>query len=301
MMLSPLSKPFIIPVILGCTIWFSACGAKIPVGKYAALKDSSQSVLNNTTDTYTRIEKLQRYFLVITAPDKPIDRDTFKPPFVNGKATDIVPELRFRESAFEVLVKYVSVLYGLSSKDYASDVDKASQELAGSLKNLMETSQKLSTSDGAQASAIFGTLVNVIGRQIVERKRLEALKTVMDFAQNDLKNLSGLIVGSNMKIKDWVETNVQPIITYANFNNNRARYKSPERYQFDQNIAEHLAEIEEIESSLDLMNRAISKIPEAHEEIRKELDKKPSSMEALQVLIQEAERSMKFYRDLSKK
>ena len=298
MMRSPLSKAFIIPVILGCTIWFSACSAKIPVGKYAALKDSSQSVLNNTTDTYTRIEKLQRYYLILTAPDKPIDRDTFKPHIVKGKRYDIVPELRFREAAFEVLVKYVTVLYGLSSKDYVSDVDKASQELAGSLKNLMETSKMLSTSDAALASAIFGTLVNVIGRQIVERKRLEALKTVMDFAQNDLEKLSGLIGASNEKIKDWVELRVQPIITYAN--GTRPSYKSPERYQFDQNIAERLAEIEEIKSSLDGMNQAISKIPEAHLAIRMELYNMQPSMEALQALIQEADRSMKFYRDLSK-
>ncbi|MBU4231813.1 MAG: hypothetical protein KKD99_07485 [Proteobacteria bacterium] len=292
-MRSPLSKAFIIPVILGCTIWFSACGAKIPVGKYAALKDSSQSILNNTTDTYTRIEKLQRYFLVITAPDKPIDRDTFKP------INDIVPRLRFRESAFEVLVKYVSVLYALSSKDYASDVDKASQELAGSLKNLMETSKKLSTSDGAQASAIFGTLVNVIGRQIVERKRLEALKTVMDFAQNDLEKLSGLIVGSNKKIKELIDPMLKSII--ANANPIRPAYGSAGRYQFDLDIAERIAEVEEIESSLDLMNQAISKIPEAHLAIRMELYNMQPSMEALKALIGEADRSMKFYRDLSKK
>jgi hypothetical protein len=210
-----------------------------------------------------------------------------------------VPELRFRESAFEVIVKYVSVLYALSSKDYASDVDKASQEFAGSLNNLMETSKILSTSDGAQASAIFGTLVNVIGRQIVERKRLEALKTVMDFAQHDLVKLSALLVNSNQKIKDWVELRVQPIITYAN--GTRPSYKSPERYQFDQNIAERLAEAEEIKSSLDGMNQAISKIPEAHLAIRMELYNMQPSMEALQALIQEADRSMKFYRDLSKK
>jgi hypothetical protein len=295
---SPLAKSFGIPIILGCTIWMSACAAPIPVGKYAALKDSSQSVLKNTTDTYTRIEKLQRYYLIITAPDTPIKQDTFKPRIVQWGSTDIVPELKFREAAFEVLVKYAYVLYGLSSKDYASDVDKASQELAGSLKNLMETSKMVSKADAAQASAIFGTLVDLIGRQIVERKRLKALRTVMDSAQNDLESLSGLLVGSNEKIKKWVDLRPGPIITYANLT--RPSYTSPDRQQFDQNIAERLAEIEDIKSSLDSMNRAIAKIPETHREIRKELDKQLSSFEALQSLIQEAERSGKFYRDLSK-
>jgi hypothetical protein len=300
MIRSPLSKSFIISAIIGCTILFSSCAAKIPVGKYATLKDSSQSILNNTTDTYTRIDKLQRYYCVITAPeDKPIKRDTFKPHIKNGKTTDIVPALKFRESAFEVIVKYVNVLNGLASKDYLADVDKASQELAGSLKNLGATSKVLSASDAAQASAVFGTLVDLIGRQIVEHKRLEALKTVMDAAQDDLEKLVRLIAASNDKIKEWVDTCVEPIIAYANME--RRYYKSSERYQFDQNIAGRLAEIEEIESSLSTINKAMLKIPEAHREIRKELDKKPSSMEALQVLVQEAERSNTFYRDLSKK
>ena len=119
-------------VLLLWIIGLSACATSAPIGKYHALKDSSQSILANTTDTYTRIEKLQRRFVITSAPDKPINQDTFKPQ-INGQSYDLVPELRYREAAFEVLVKYLTVLSVLSSKDYMADVDKASIELSASL------------------------------------------------------------------------------------------------------------------------------------------------------------------------
>jgi len=49
--------------------------AFIPVGKYQAVSDSNKQILAETNDTYTRIEKLQRYFAVITAPNAPINAD----------------------------------------------------------------------------------------------------------------------------------------------------------------------------------------------------------------------------------
>ena len=287
---------WIIQILLCCIIIFCSCAPQIPVGKYELLEDSSCSILANTIDTYSRIERLQRRFAITTAPDSEINRDLFKPQ-IAGQSFDLTPELRFRESAFHVLVKYVTLLRVLSSKDYLSEVDKASQMLAGNLKNFTETSKMMKGSDPSRASGISATLANIIGRPLVKRKQLNALKEVMNLAQSDLEGLSELIVGSNKKIKTAVGIMLDRIIAHANAA--RPAYGTIERYRFDVEIADIITEVEEIEASLESMNTAILEIPNVHAQIRSEIEQKQTNLEALQVLIQEAQRASNFYRNLS--
>ena len=284
-------------IIICCLITICSCAPQIPIAKFETLKESSESVLANTIDTYSRIEKLQRRFSIITAPDSEIDRNTFKP-IIEGQSFDLTPELRFREAAFDVLVTYTVVLHSLSSKNYMAKVDKSSQQLAGSINNLIETSEEMKGVDAAKASGIFATLVNTISREIVKQKRMNALKQVMDLAQDDLEKVSKLIVGSNVKIKSAVGIMLNRIIAHANVA--RPAYGTAERYPFDFQIAEIITGVEDIESSLETMNTAISKIPEAHKEIRNGLDKKQTSLQALQLLVKEAQRANKFYRNVTK-
>jgi len=285
-------------VLLLWIIALSACATSAPIGKYQALKNSSQSLLSNTTDTYTRIEKLQRRVVITSAPDKPINEDTFKPQ-IDGQSYDLVPELRYREAAFEVLVKYLTVLSVLSSKDYMADVDKASIELSGSHQSLMESSKIIDSAHASQVAGIFATMIDAIGRPIIETKRIDALKSIMDSSQGDLEKLAGLLVGSNKKIQVLVEKMSNSIIGHANLT--RPPYQSAQRYDFDKNIAEQIQEIQEILASLNSISDGVAKIPIAHKEIRETLDKKPSNMEALKSLVQEAQRVNKFYRSLDSK
>jgi len=285
----------LVTISLFCVILLSAC-ASAPVGKYKVLKDSSQSLLTNTTDTYTRIEKLQARFVVTAAEDKPIDLNTFKP-LIGGQSFDITPTLRYREQAFEVLVKYLNVLSVLASKDYMSDIDKASIELSSSLQTLIEKTNAVDAANAAQVAGIFGTLVDTLSRPIVEAKRIDALKSIMDSSQEDLQTLTKLLTGSNTKIKGFIEEARKSIINHANAA--RPQYNTPLRYDYDKNIADQLQEIEEISASLDAINKGIEKIPAAHKEIRVSLDQKQNSIEALKGLVQEVQRVNKFYRSLS--
>jgi len=283
--------PYRLSLLLVATLLFGC--TSIPVGKYGVLSDSNTQILAETTDTYARIEKLQRYFAVVTSPNKDIDANSFKPE-VDCRSIDVTPELRFRENALEVMVKYTTFLSILSSKDYQTDVDKASQGLAGSLKNLIGSSTN--TPDAGMASGIAATLINVISEQVIEHRRADALRKAMDMAQDDINNLSSLIVGSNEKIKKIVGLMQGRIIAHANAD--RPSYASTNRVVFDSNMAVVLAEIEDINMSLDSISSAIAKIPAAHKEIRAALDKKPTTLDALQGLVQEAQRANKFYRNL---
>ncbi|HUL01158.1 MAG TPA: hypothetical protein VLX29_09910 [Nitrospirota bacterium] len=137
------------------------------------------------------------------------------------------------------MAKYTSLLSNLSSKDYQSDVDKASQDLAGSLKNLGSSSTN--STEAGKVSGIIGTLVDAIGKQVIEHKRVTKLRTAMDMAQEGITNLSNLIVESNKEIKDFVGLMQKSIIDHANAS--RPAYASVNRFYFDSNVAVILAEI----------------------------------------------------------
>lgn len=282
---------------LFCVMVLSAC-ASAPVAKYKVLHDSSQTLLTGMSETYTRIGKLQTSFVIISAPNKPIDINTFKP-VIEGQSFDITPSLQYREDAFEVLVRYLNVLNVLASKDYASDIDKASIELSASIKTLIEETNVAGADNAAQVTAIFGTAIDTLSRPIVETKRIDALKSIMDSSQEDLQTLASLLTGSNTKIKAFIVLARKSIIDHANAA--RPLFASLYRYEYDQHIADLLEEIEEILAAIDTIDKGIEKIPAAHKEIRASLDEEQSGIEALKSLVQEARRVNKFYRSLAKK
>ena len=281
--------------LVAIAVAYAGCSTAIPVGKYDTLKGSTESLAATTAETFLRIEKLQRRFTVVTAPDSPLTMTTFRPT-AGGISFDILPELRFRESALNVIVRYTSVLYALSSKDYAADVDRASQEFAAGVNEFTETISKRGGDETAIASGALATLVNVLGRQAISRQREDGLRIAMDTAQRSLNELCNLLAGSNARIGQAVDLMAARILAHANAV--RPPYATAGRYQFDAGMAEFTAEISSIHASLAMMSRAVKHIPIAHREIREELASKPTTFDALQSLIQEVQRASKFYRSV---
>ncbi len=269
--------------------------ASLPTGKLQALKNSTQAVHQNTLDTYARIERLQRRFVVTTLPDMPLTRDGFTPK-IEGQSFDLVPALRLRESAIEVLARYANLLFALATKDYASDIDAASQEMAGSLQNLRKTAGSAASDAESKGLNAIAAVVDSIGRVLVDYKRREALRRAMDLAQDDLEKLAALIARSNDRIRLAERIMADRILAHANAA--RPAYGSRDRMIFDSDVAEFLAESEGIESSLDATSAAVAKLPSAHHEIRQVLDERATNLDALQSFVREAQRAGKFYRGL---
>ena len=274
------------------TVLAAGCTATVPVGKYDALAESSQKILSGTSETYTRIEKLQRRFSVETASGQTLNRDSFKP-VIEGQSFDIGPELDFREAALQVLVKYSLVLQAFAKRDFEGEVDKASVELAGSLKSLAATAAPKGD-NVAQASGILAAVVDVIGREIVRQKRLEALRMVMDAAQPDLDKLATLITGSNDKINRFTNIMLDRILAHRSAA--RPAPNNPMRFEYDMDAALVIAEVDEINAALADLNAAVTQFPPAHAEVRAQLDKNPQGVQSLQQLVEEAQRVDKFYR-----
>lgn len=285
-------------VLLTIIVFLQSC-TTIPTGRYDALSNSSQEILNGTSDTYVRIEKLERLFLIETAPsNKSLELKPFVPVTTAGDkqlSFDIIPALHFREEAIQTLVKYTLVLRAFAKRDFAGEIDNAATEFSGSIKSLAKTADPNNEKAQQYAGAI-ATVVDVIGRAIVEKKRLDGLKKVMDSAQPHLQSLSDLIADDNEKIKTSADIMLNRILAHKQ--KQRPPVNTPERSKFDSDASFIISEVDAIKKTLDKIDEAIKKVPNAHAETRKKLEDELQGFDAMAELIKEVQRIDKFYRSL---
>jgi hypothetical protein len=275
----------------------NGCSAVIPVGKYDVLAGSGNVILDSTSETYTRIEKIQKNQMIEQAGIKSeLKRDTFLPIIeVDGKkeSFDITPELQFREDALQVLVNYTDLLQAFAKNDFEGDVDVAAEEFAGSVKSLVSTADP-NNENAQKVTGILATVIDVIGREIVRKERLDGLKKIMDSAQPSIVELASLIADDNKKIKEFVKQAIDTILRHKN--TQRPPINTIQRTNFDTDVSQIVSEADEVNVALESISGAIGQIPPAHDEIRKLLDEKPRGFEALQQLVKEVQRIDKFYR-----
>ncbi len=270
----------------------TGCGT-LPAGRFQAFRASSEDITAKTSDTYTRIEKRQRDFVVLTAPDRSLTTETFKPVNSSGESFDIRPTLQKREEALDVLVKYAKALESLAGKDFATDLDKSAQDLAGSLRALG------GGSEGAGVSNAFGTVTDLLSRQVTDWMRKDALKKTMDLGQPGVDALTRLLSQSNKKIELFTAQMRNRYIAHAQAG--RPAFGTWARYKFDLEVAEVMEEFEEINSALESASSALDKIPQAHREIRTSLENREQPLEALQQMVHEVRHLQGFYRALPTK
>ncbi len=266
--------------------------ASIPVGRYQALRVASQDVLAKTSETYSRIERRQHDFVIMTEPNRPLTADSFRP-MVQGISYDIAPELRYRESAIRVLVSYTDVLEALASKDFESDVDRSVQDLSSRLRALNNSPGFKEASNG------FASVVDVVGRGTTNRMKKKALANTMDRAQPAVDKLCLLVQGSNNKITEFVNMMRDRYVAHANVA--RPAYGTAARYKSDMEVADIIEESVQITEALKSTSVAIGKLPQAHREIRESLDQKEQPLTALREMLAEAQRLQGFYKNLPNK
>jgi len=269
---------------------FAATGcSSIPTGRYQAFSAASEDVQSVISDTDARIEKRQRDFAVLTAPNEPITANTFKPN-IAGTIFDISSQLRSREAVLDVLVKYSKILESLAGKDSSSDVDKSAQNLAASLNGLP------AIGDGSTAAKLFATLTDNLAGAITKSKRKDALRNAMTTAQPAVVVISKLLQRDYDKIEMFVNLMRDRYIAHANAD--RPPFGTWQRYKFDSEVAAGLEEFQQINDALAAASTAIQKLPEAHQQLLEGLDNKEPPLNALRDVIHETQRLRSFYHDL---
>jgi hypothetical protein len=271
-------------------ILVAGCGS-LPAGRFETLASAGHNLSQGTTDTYTRIEKLQRRYMVFNPAPGELTVDSFKP-VIDGRDFDLTSRLSFRESALNVLVTYVDALVAFVKKDYQSGLDKATQELGSSVANLV--GHVASSDEAKQAGGILATAVNGLGHALIEAERTKAVKNAMTTAQTGVATLATVIARDDERIKEAVVIMGKGIVRSAN--RMRPSAGSRERLSFDDEVSGVIAESIEIQSSLATLSKAATAFPKAHAEIRDSLDHPRSPLEQLQALAAEAKRLNTFYR-----
>lgn len=265
--------------LVGCT--------SIPTGRYEAFSTASNTVSTQMADTYARIEKRERDFAVITALDKPLSFDSFDP---NAGAIHygIGDQLKKRQAALDVIVKYAQALESLAGKDFATSVDRSAQDLAASLRGISGTD--------AVSANIFGTVVDGLAKAATESMRKDALKRVMNAGQPGVDAICSQMQKDNDKIATFVNTMRDRYVAHAQAA--RPKYGTWERYKFDLEVANTLDEFHQINAALISSSLVIQEIPEAHRQILKSLDEHAQSLDALHDMLREAQNLRGFYRSL---
>lgn len=288
----------------------AGCAPKVPTGKFDLLAQSTQKILKGTTETYTRIEKLQQRFYASAAAftNKGFNKtDPLQPNmFLPSSGEDLRPRLRLREAALAKLVDYVLLLQALAKRDFAGEVDKAMDKFATGWNSMWTLLSGAGAAiPGAQVINIIPNIAKIIVRARVNHMRLQALKDVMDQAYPAIRRLAQLIPVDN---KDSFLLDVtrmtNRIVAHKKWLRPRER-GTQARVSIDSQIAQVFLEKDEIEKALKKLNKAIAQIPATHQEIRKALNeqpleqvKQPCEPSALQILVEDVKPIDKFYRDL---
>lgn len=280
---------------LVCLVFWMIAGgcAPVPVTHYDLLATSTRQIWSGTTETDTRIEKIQRQFAVETAKGESLTRETFEPA-IDGQTFDVTPDLRFREAALYVLVKYTQLLYLLAKGDSEREIDKAAEELAGSLKTL---SLSISSSSASESSAgILVTTVDMLEGGVAGERRVEALKMVMDRSQKDVERLAQIVNDDIRHMRALMKIMLQQILEHQR--SIRPPAGSALRVKFDMEVAALIDEVRQIQEALDTLDSAVKRVPGAHADIRDIFDGKSGRSESLRALIRHEQSIRAFYRNL---
>lgn len=274
---------------LALAVLLAGCASAPPsTGRYESFRAASESVLNSTSQTYIRIEKRQRDFAVLTAPDGQLTATTFQPT-IRGKSFDISEQLQSREAALEVLASYAQALEALAAKDFSTDLDKSVQDLGASVR-------LLSGLGGTTSANVFTAVLQEFARAGTGRMRKDALRSAMIAGQPGVDGLARLLAQDHERISTFVMLMRDRYIAHAQVA--RPNYGTWQRYRFDQEVAATLEEFEQIDQALKSASVAVQKIPDAHRQILDSLDEKERPLDALRDVVAEARRLRSFYRSL---
>lgn len=259
--------------------------------------ESARELHNKTMETFLRIEKVQRKFLVFSNGNNENPDLNLLIPILDGKSFDFLPGIRIREAASDVLLKYSSMLYAVSSGSLECEIDEAIEKFAGSLEHMSEIAESGQYGRGRTGGLLKRT-IDLTNDEISEN-RLSALKGIMDNSQVDLGRLVALIVEQNDEFRERISKITAHIIKEMN----RRRpllddHISPTLAEYDNEMVCLVQESEEIQKALGELDKAFNTIPEAHFAVRNILGKKIVRLKDLQNLVRRTQNIKRLYRSL---
>ena len=211
------SAVFKLMVLLSLALFVTGCATQSATHVKAFSDASSSLVLHtetvlNVVDSSTIDRKLTGF--ATKSPDelKTLALEDFAyVKGVYGRDANKLPVFR----ALKSLKKYTKALGDLSTADLRGEVDKASQELYGSLTSLSKEYKNLNDNDlgiSDETFAIFSTAIDAIGVVIVEKKRSDAIKKIVTGSNDFVATLCDAISQKIDVNVDLVKINKERIV-----------------------------------------------------------------------------------------
>ena len=196
-------------VLVGCATQ-SATHVKAFSDASSSLAAHTQTVLD-TVDSSTIDRKLNEFATKSPEQLKSLSVEDFA--YVKGVYSDANKLPVFR--ALAALKKYTKALGDLSSADFKEGIDKASQDLYGSLTSMSGEYKNLTKKDLGikdETFAIFAAAIDAIGKVIVETKRAAAIKKIVTGSNVYVASLCDAISNKVAGNVDLVKINKNRIV-----------------------------------------------------------------------------------------
>lgn len=177
------------------------CASQPTLTQIAAFGVATESLAENAEKGYALVDEkvVQRnlYFLANDTSSGPTDKDFEGLVGAQGLSKEQAKALAARMEALNRLGTYASGLNKLATANFQEDIDDAALRLNGALTGLVESHKELSDSSESimnqQSIGLVASAINAIGRTIVEKKRRDAIRTVIVEANPAVQSVAELI------------------------------------------------------------------------------------------------------------
>lgn len=193
-----------------------------------------------------------------------------------------------------MLVAYTDALAAFARKDYQRDLDRATQNLGGSIARL--ASHAGASGQVKQGAGVLATAVNGLGRAVIDRMRKTALRDAMDTAGPGVRAIAAFVKEINTEAALAVTVMSNAMISTSN---RLAVGDGVARLALNERVDAVVVESKAILAHLKQSSTAVDAVPPAHDEIRGSLDRdERSQLEKLRTLVAEVQRLQKYYSSL---
>jgi hypothetical protein len=277
------------------TLAAAACQPVIPAGKYHVMRETTASVLATSGGAYDSLAALQQQRIVYQAATggSNITAETYRPG--RGDKNDVAGRMRARRAALEALANYFATLDAFATRDFEGEVDAASNDLAGSVRTL--AAHGSDDAEATQISSVLGTVVDVVGREVVKRKRRDGLKRIMTTAQRPVEETCRYVSSGNELAGFATDVLISNILAHAR----RLRPGAlVARLPVDEAVGRAVHDADATREGLKAVNAAMAQLPQAHAAVLRSLDDPGSPVDALEQVVAETKRAKEFHDALSK-
>lgn len=282
---------FLLPAALLLAL-LAGCAGSVDSGKFIALRDAAVQVNRGAQASFDQLQRDARDSAVLGYPDRRVGAQGF--PLVNaqGESYDLSAPLSRVTATLDALSCYSEALAKLAGGGKMEDIDRASQDLAASLRGLPAGTLDTQAANGVAVA------VDALGQAMLAAQRREGLRGVMDRAQPGLDALAQMMGRVDEDLKLYVLNIRLRYLGLVNRDGVRPPYHSWDRYRFDQQVAAQLAGYDRLEQALASTDKAVRDFPELHRQLRASLDQPGKPLDRLHDFIAEARRLRVLYRDL---